>query len=76
MQQDHEFELEEDEKVTGEEFTQCRLIDLGSYSGDERKITVLGIVANGPIDLGSNSGDETKFSIDILPKMQRTSNVS
>jgi len=76
MQQDHESESEEYEKVTTTVFTPGRQIDLGSYSGDEMKIGDLGIATDGPINLGSDSGNQTKVSIDVAPKMKMTPNVA
>lgn len=76
LQQDHESESEEEEKVTTAGFTQGRPIDLGSNSDDERKIAALGIAVDGPIDLGSNLGNEKKVSIGIAPKEKRTPNVA
>ena len=76
MQQDQKFESEEYETVTTAEVAQVRPIDLGSDSGDERRIAALGIAADVPIDFGSDLGDETKISSHSVPKMKRSPNAA
>ena len=50
-------------------------IDLGFDSGDEMKITTLGMESDGPINIGFDLGDEMKIIGDVVPKMKRAQKI-